>query len=506
MSVLFKRILVYVHKVLGLLLSLLFLMWFTSGIVMIYHSFPRASQQDGIRARQVLTDSLPAVETILACVPDSIRLQSLSIEMYLDRPVALLQGKDFRQTLYLDTFKPMAEKPDWTTIDRLARQWCDAPVARIDSLWKVDQWIPHGRLKSEFPIYKYFFDDPEKHELYISSQSGRILQFTDKNSRFWAWLGAIPHWVYFTTLRQNQPLWINFVKWTSGIGCIMVLVGMILGIYYTVRNRRKGISPYKKKWFRWHHISGLFFGLFAITFAFSGLMSLTSLPDWMQRKPQAQQPQQAQELPTRPPRGGGRPAGMPPIGAFRLDYHDALASVENPKGIRWANWEKYPYYEIITDEGNTLIDARQTEEITVIRLTESMVRESVTAMHGPDAAYTLELIHEYDKDYFGKAKRNLPLPVYRVIMHDDEMHTRYYYNPETLSRQTVNYNSRVKRFLYQGLHSLQIKFLTDRPVLWNIVMYTLLIGGTFLSLTGVVLSARWLVRKIKKGFRKLKLK
>ncbi|MDO4180389.1 MAG: PepSY domain-containing protein, partial [Bacteroidales bacterium] len=33
------------HRILGTLLSILFFAWFVSGIVMIYHGFPRVGQQ-----------------------------------------------------------------------------------------------------------------------------------------------------------------------------------------------------------------------------------------------------------------------------------------------------------------------------------------------------------------------------------------------------------------------------------------------------------------------------
>lgn len=40
-----RKIVFNIHLILGLLLCVLFLMWFLSGFVMIYHSFPRASQE-----------------------------------------------------------------------------------------------------------------------------------------------------------------------------------------------------------------------------------------------------------------------------------------------------------------------------------------------------------------------------------------------------------------------------------------------------------------------------
>ena len=287
-----RKIVFNIHLILGLLLCVLFLMWFLSGFVMIYHSFPRASQEYKLQRQQPLQGALPAIDSIIAYVPDSAKLQSLSIEMRFDRPVVSFRGKDVPGDKYLDTLEPVEDFNEEVR-QKIISLWCDASVHRIDTLQEVDQWIPFGRLSEEMPIYKYYFDDPEQHQLYMTSRDGRVLQFTDKNSRFWAWLGAIPHWVYFTSLRQHQTAWIEFVKWAAGIGCIMCFAGLWLGIQDWWKQRKLGYfrSPYRKSWYKWHFISGVCFGLFAITFAFSGLMSLTDMPDWMKKAPKEKQKQ-----------------------------------------------------------------------------------------------------------------------------------------------------------------------------------------------------------------------
>ena len=489
----FRKILKLTHKILGLLLSILFLMWFLSGIVMIYHSFPRASQQDKLERQQVIDGNLPDMETLLSVLPDSAQVRSLSMEMYFDRPVVHFRGKNTPETLYADSLQPVEAIND-ETIERTAAQWCSSPILRVDSMYKLDQWIPFGRLREEFPIYKYTFADDGRHELYISSKTGRVLQFTDNDQRLWAWLGAIPHWVYFTSLRQNQVAWINFVKWSSGIGCIMCLAGLILSIQLAWRNRHKKLfSPYRKRWFKWHYVSGLIFGIFTITFAFSGMMSLMDIPDWMKKAPK-----EKQDMSRRIPWGGSE--GRFVASAYHLDYRKVLEAVDSVKSIEWATWQKYPYYRLTTDSQTINIDATDTTAIRVFLLTEDMVRKEAVKMYGDSIPYKLDLLTEYDQDYYGRKKDRTQLPVYRIIV-DDEMHTRHYYQPETLMQRRVDDDGRLRRLLYSGLHSLNIKFLTDRPVLWNIVMYTLLLGGTFLSLTGVVLSIKWIIRKANRFFK-----
>lgn len=485
------------HRLLGLLLCLLFLMWFLSGFVMIYHSFPRASQEYKLQRQQPLCGKqLPTIDTLLALVPDPIQLQSLSIEMRYDRPAVSFRGENAPEDRYLDNLEPI-EGFNEEVRQKTVKLWCDAPVSRIDTLHEVDQWIPQGGLNDEMPVYKYYFDDSAQHQLYMTSHDGKVLQFTDKEGRFWAWLGAIPHWVYFTSLRQHQTAWIEFVKWASGIGCLMCLAGIWIGIRNWWKQRKQGLlrSPYRKRWYKWHFISGILFGLFTITFAFSGLMSLTDLPDWLKKASKEKPGQKAEPRSHRRSRSGG----MLPADTYVLDYRKVLSASDSIKSITWSSWNKRPYYTLRTNGGTQLIDASDSLSIRPFRLSEEMIRADVRKKLGDSAHWTMALLTEYDADYYDKKKGHTPLPVYRVIV-DDKMHTRLYYNPETLSQRSVDDDGRTRRFLYSGLHSLNIKFLTDRPVLWNIVMFTLLIGGTFLSLTGVILSMKWIIRKIKTYF------
>ena len=471
---------------LGLVLSVLFLMWFISGIVMIYHSFPKVSQKLKLETQETLSEDIVPVDSLLCVLPDSARLAGLSVEMYLDRPVFHLRGKRLPAELYADSLQEVS-RPDFQQICCMAEQLCGSQDYRVDSLWKLDQWIPFGYLMKEFPIYKFSFNDAGKRQLYVSSQTGKALQLTDCDSRFWAWLGAIPHWVYFTSLRENQALWLDFMVWSSGLGAIMCLTGLWVGVWAFYRNRKNGLrSPYKKWWYRWHHISGMIFGLFALTFVFSGMMSLVDVPSWMQKGKK-----DAPKMQFR-----GREGGMLPADRYVLDYRQIVDSLEDVKSIEWSSFGTHPYYVVNTATGKMNIDAADSGCLRTFQLTEKDVRQAVTRIHGKEAEYTLEWMEEFDDDYYSR-RGMLTLPVYKVVV-NDELHTRHYFNPETLYHRQIDDNGRLRGVLYSGLHSLNFKCLTDRPVLWNVVMYVLMIGGTFLSLSGVVLTLSWLGRRIRK--------
>lgn len=460
------KILSFLHKLLGVLLCGLFFLWFSTGIVMIYHGFPRASADKQLAL-------LPPLVTVE--LPDTDIL-----------PEILANQRD--RTISARTFTPVED-----TLEATLRSWCTAPVARIDTLKKLDQWIPFGRNREELPIYKYHFDDPERHQLYLGSKTGRVLQFTSHKERVWAWVGAIPHWVYFTKLRQEQQLWLNSVKWAAGIGCIMVILGFVLAIRVAVKSKKKA-APYKKKWYNWHYILGFSFGIFAITFAFSGMMSLADMPEFLKKAPKTEQR-------NGPPGGRRGESRYLDPGLYTLDYRTALAAYPDTRTIAWSEFRGHPYYTLtISPTERVFIDA-QADGVSPFVITEDMVRLDMERQYRDSIPYTVELIDEFDRDYHTRKVTETSLPVYRVIV-DDYMHTRWYYNPVTLETRRFDDDTRTRNWLYHKLHTLDFKFLTDRPWQWNIVMYTLMIGGTALSVTGIVLSVKWIVRGIRKLFRK----
>jgi hypothetical protein len=84
----------------------------------------------------------------------------------------------------------------------------------------------------------------------------------------------------------------------------------------------------------------------------------------------------------------------------------------------------------------------------------------------------------------------LPLPVIFVQLNDSER-SMYYVDPKT-AQIVVGYNShsRLNRWLYHGLHSLDFPWLYRNGALWHAVMLALLTGGIALSLTALILATR----------------
>jgi hypothetical protein len=117
----------------------------------------------------------------------------------------------------------------------------------------------------------------------VNGRSGEVVQYTTLGSRIGAPLGPIPHWLYYTPLRVQQKLWTNVVIWSSGIGTVMALMGLMVGISLyspSKRYRFEGAPttiPYSGQK-RLHMILGLFFGILTCTWAFSGMLSMDPFP------------------------------------------------------------------------------------------------------------------------------------------------------------------------------------------------------------------------------------
>jgi hypothetical protein len=112
-----------------------------------------------------------------------------------------------------------------------------------------------------------------------------------------------------------------------------------------------------------------------------------------------------------------------------------------------------------------------------------------------DGQMTTRVLNQYDRYYLDRTRR-LPLP---VILGEATAgkQTRYYIDPKTARIvQTYNSDNWVNRWLYNGLHSLNFPWLYNYRPLWDIVVITLMLGGTALCVTSLILAWRVLGRKL----------
>src|SRR5688572_19866164 len=214
-AALLKRSLVFVHRWLGVALSVIFLLWFVSGIVMMYWTFPAVSQADRLARAPVLDPARITVTPEQAAAvaggdgPVQVRLGSRD-----GRPVYRFgggpgRGRDGGPTVFADDGQVPGPVDD-AMADRVAAAWAGKPLAeaRKEPVEEIDQWTVGG-LRSQLPLQKYSW--PDGQQVYVNDRTGEVVQYTTTASRVWAYLGAIPHWLYFTPLRKHQAEWFSFV-------------------------------------------------------------------------------------------------------------------------------------------------------------------------------------------------------------------------------------------------------------------------------------------------------
>src|SRR5258706_1328111 len=190
---------IFLHRWMGVALSLIFMLWFLSGIVMMYWSFPAVSAKDRLEHLPVLnsdTIKVPPLEAYRVLhsdrAPSQVRLNSFD-----GRPVYRFRtGRDDR-LVYADTGLEPA-RVSQEMLRRIAAEWAgpNAGPATEAPVTDPDQWTVQGQLRNLRPLWKYSF--PDGQQVYVSGINREVVQHTTTRSRLWAYLGAIPHWLYFT--------------------------------------------------------------------------------------------------------------------------------------------------------------------------------------------------------------------------------------------------------------------------------------------------------------------
>jgi hypothetical protein len=470
------RYLLLIHRYLGIAVSVLMVTWTLSGVVMLYVSYPSLPEAMRIAALQPLDLSGCCETAGLTTIPPEAQIADIRIEMLDGRAVANIGTSSGKQTIDLETGMalPSVGIEGATAAARsFAARW-NLP-AEFSSVTKIadDQWTVSGQFKHDRPLYKFAWSDAKQSELYVSSASGAAVQFTTRSIRFWNWLGAVPHWVYFTTLRRHVEGWAQFVIITSLLGCFLTVTGIYIGFHKYLHRPPNRFSPYRG-FKAWHHISGLIFGLFALMWVMSGLISMN--PWGLLESTGAQS-----EI--------GLLQGPPPI--WRDLQHALLKFAKQPilkeiVSLQSANFHGTIFFVATYPDGQRVrLDANGT--MAPLSTRDLIVEARVL---GGGYQQLPELMHEADDLYFSHHSESVSFPVYRLLAKNGDQ-TRYYLDPlsgEILKK--IDGNARAYRWMHEALHRLDFSpAMRSRPG-WDILMLCLLAGVSLLTLTGCYAAVR----------------
>jgi hypothetical protein len=483
-----RRGLVAVHRWLGVALALNFFVWFASGIGMMYWDFPSVSADDRLARLPVLDRD--ALHVSLAEAFESAGIESASearIETFDGRPVYRLRSGRTQRVVYADS-REIRNAITREQTDRIASQWVSRSIATatVRALDDVDQWtvqLPLARLK---PVWEYSW--PGGEVVYVSQASGEVVQYTTRASRLGAYVGAIPHWLYVTPLRRNGPLWSRIVIWLSGVGTVAAALGLTIGVwtFSPSRKYRRGGVPVRlpyRGWKRWHAILGLIVGIGALTWAFSGMLSMDPFP-LPGDPPQTEDVEQTLRGPIQ-------------AGAFQaLEARAALASLGTAK-VKQLEFvaSVEPFYVATLESGDTRIVNLSGSIRTSLDAPE--IAHTISDAVQPDKVAGTELLNEYDRYYLDRHHAR-PLPVLLIRLADRDA-SRFYVDLKT-ARLVGAYNARnwVTRWVYHGLHSLDFPWLYRYRPLWDVVVGAFMVGGTALCFTSLVLAWQVIGRSLRR--------
>jgi hypothetical protein len=525
-----RKLLIYSHRWLGIVAGAVLVAWTASGVVLMYYGIPHLTAGERLMRLPPLDLSSVHVSPGEAAKQLPARPFRLRISMQGDRPVYRFNsGRVFgRWTLiYADSGEPVAP------LDRdAALAWLRADVPgqqplRYDGrLERPDTFTRLPALQTHFPVHRIALDDAAGTEYYVSERSGEAVMKTDRRTRVLGLFGYITHTFFFF---RQQSWWGALLQWLSWTGLLMCVTGAVIGVWrygLSPRFRHKGVpsrTPYVG-WMMWHHYAGLIFGVFTITWVFSGLASLDVIPGIHETF--YSRPQMA--LGARSVQGETAVLDLAPLTVERLQAAAAtvagsfapkelellqfggepyLIAYRPPTAATVDQWSSRSAMDFITptpDGEHVLVSPLQPDRTLARFDDETMMRVARAAMPGA-VIQDAEWLTEYDDYYYktvssfdlGLPRMAKPLPVLRVRF-SDAAQTWLYLTASPGQILKIEREDRANRWGYYGLHGLDFAFLYRHRPLWDVVAVLLLLGVGASSITSIVPAFRRLARHGKK--------
>ena len=519
-----RKLLIYTHRWLGVAGCLVFVVWFVSGVAMMYWRMPRLTAEERLMRMEALDLSALTVSAADAAANGGISPTRVRVAMLDGRPVYRFLADGKWSAVWADNGTPLgAVNADeaMATMEALVPEHA-AGLRYEERLVAPDQWTLQSVIRDHLPLHKIAVGDEAGTHYYVSSHTGEPVLKTDRYGRFWGYWSAVLHWTYFPVLRSRTEFWNQLIIWASGIGSLMCLGGLALGVWRLSLRRRyrlKGIpshSPYAG-FMKWHHYAGLLFGAVTLTWAFSGMLSLGPW-DFLGNSPA---PRSLEEAAT------GGPLSLAALVPDALrEAREVIGEAFVPKELEflqfrghsyvmayrppepreahtWTNTDIAAFQALEIDREHAIVSVLEPERGVFRRFPDAAMSDVAHAALPGVAIADATWLDAYDAYYYDRDGHK-PLPVLRVRYADPER-TWLYLNPHhgTIAARNEA-GSRWNRWLYQGLHSLDFPFMYYSRPLWDIVVIGLSVGGALVSATTIIPAVRRLRRRVRYLGRRLR--
>jgi sulfite reductase alpha subunit-like flavoprotein/uncharacterized iron-regulated membrane protein len=480
----FQRVIITIHRWIGIGVCIMVMTWFISGLVLAYVPFPKMSAQAKLGYLQPLDwgDIKVSPEAAMAAVGLSEFPYDLRLEMSGNRPVYRIKNWDGHNlTIAADTGERL-EGFSAAAALAVVRQQLSAPKATLKAAnLDSDQWTMTGYWNKERPFHVIALNDAQGSENYVSVATGEVVFGTRRTQRILNWLGAIPHWLYFKSLRHytHTAVWAWSIYIVAGAGILVSVSGLWIGISrmrLRMRYTNGSWTPFTG-WMKWHHVTGIVGGVFLALWIISGFFTMYPGGFLEQREIETAEYQRYA--------GSERPE-------FKLDGLAAIeATGRRASRVTLRNVGGRPLAVLENPASPPQVIDAETGAPAPL----SVGQIAAAAMHIlPDAKLVSATYLEHGDEYWHSAYQVKKTPIVRVVF-DDPEGTWFHIDPESGEiLGLLDKTGRIDRWTVVAIHDVDLNWLLTRRPLWDILLFALTIPGILIAISTLVISYRRLQR------------
>lgn len=491
-----KRWTYLVHRWLGIGGCLLMLLWFVSGMVMLFIGYPKLTPGERMAALPALGDArgwqgLSILPAAVQVEPESVALTTLRGEpAYVVRSGSNVGAWS---AVTGQALLPVSAQRAEASAAQFAGGQAFVGATRVEE----DRWTHSRALDVHRPLYRVEVGGAQPGDLYVSSRTGEVVLDAPHVQQRWNYVGAWLHWLYFLRMQSVDPVWTWVVIALSALCTLVAVSGIVVGVWrwrFRGHYRSGAKTPYVESWMRWHHLLGLMASAFVFTWIFSGLMSMNPLGVFSST---------GEAIDVEHYRGGavavdgalGDPAKLLAV---------AEAARFQPVEIQWRRIGGELFAVLLDGRGDTRIVSGGNGHLHVARwLPTAWLQQRARALSAaPMQGFVVQ--HAADAYFYprapeamnGAAVRRFPVA---VVDFGDAEATRVYLDLATGDPLlTMGHRERVGRWLFYFLHSWDLPAMLRQEGARLAVLLLLSAAGTALCATATVIGYRRLRMKLRR--------
>jgi uncharacterized iron-regulated membrane protein len=528
-----KRLLFEVHRWVGIALALFMLLWFFSGLVIIYAEPTTPSRAQQLAHSESLLPESNWLSAGEAWERSAVQRKELAGKKPADGQGANKSpGAEGKNAAATDVMKPRSSRanpivearlvlqagvPVWliedakgqrfavSAVDGALHQTSAEQALNIASSWinpdagiaaknafNIDRTVQYietiekpAILRNQDalrPFHRIAVEDGAGSELLISARTGEVVSASTRIERGLYWAGNWVHLFRPLDLIGLGESRADILTWTGFAAVVAAFTGLIVGwlrwrpgVFGKKTYSEGRVHPYRNFWFKWHFWGGVIGGLLALTWGLSGFLSGNP---WQVFSPANPSKEELVRYV-----GGEDPSVAQ---SWRAEPRVPGVNEADVVELVWRRLGDETVQLAYTRDGRRL---PQTVSNTISNFSDASLLAAVQRIAGDSPIAAQTLVHEYDSYYYLRYHRDVadrPLPVLRVEL-GDAVGTHFYIDPQDgrlLSKQ--DRSRRVFRWLYSALHHWDFGWLYQRP-LWDAWMLTWVLLGLVLSVTAVVI-------------------